>query len=750
MDAQIKHVTHYGDISFKNKTRIGRIPDDFTVNSPVGICMDKYQNIWLCDTGNNRVVIFDTELENILEVITTAPKRIKKQDGQFGEERAPLLLPFHAYQHPEKKQMLLTDMGNKRVVVFNYNYKDGKYTIDSTSFGYIDDGITDYKPEEAEKSLLPFPLDDPNGVTMIKEKDEKWYIYVNDEFQYDPEDSDQINRCVKFTEQGAYVNDFRHVTDEKSGMAHDLIWPQGLASDSQGNLYIANTGRYEIVKCHYSQKNVEGTTLLHSFGNPKGVGSLNILRSVNVIDDKVFVPDQKANSISVYDLKTNKQIFITGMIPTWDHDQFEARTVSDFTFTMMENVALESPYQICKGEKEGVYFITEPFISRIIKIQIPTFEKDCKAITICVIGDRRNLIEKERTSSQFNSVTSVVGLDAKFPPSPTADPALPDYLKFNPLYYWYKGLSEAGMWSYQMWYSKVFRTFIPTNLEDIKHTKYNVDAGNWLIKAYSENVEDFQQETNVLKGYYIPGDVGMTSFYPRKPLPGQICPGTPLLFVTNFLISMVTIYQFTPAGKLVNYGTPFGYRGAFEIGGMRGPQGIEINADGEIYIADSLNHRISKWQILPTGEVVFIKTFAWEDEEYFYPTDVSIDSKNRVLVTDQFNNRIRAFDKDGNCLWSYGVKGYCNEKNIKDKFDNFMLPASLCVDDNHLVVNDLVNRFLKVFQIKDDGLEFITGKALFKNQPEDGGVWMPYLIYAHNRQIYVPDTTYNVVNVYEY
>ncbi len=121
-----------------------------------------------------------------------------------------------------------------------------------------------------------------------------------------------------------------------------------------------------------------------------------------------------------------------------------------------------------------------------------------------------------------------------------------------------------------------------------------------------------------------------------------------------------------------------------------------------------------------------------------------------MFVTDQFNNKIRVFDRDGKCLWCYGVKGYCDEHNIEEKYDNFILPASLGIDDDRLVVNDLVNRFLKVFRIEEDGLEFMTGKALFKNSPENGGVWMPYLIYAHDRQIYVPDTTYNVVNVYEY
>ena len=33
---------------------------------------------------------------------------------------------------------------------------------------------------------------------------------------------------------------------------------------------------------------------------------------------------------------------------------------------------------------------------------------------------------------------------------------------------------------------------------------------------------------------------------------------------------------------------------------------------GEIYIADSLNNRISMWQIQPTGYVAFRKYFRWQ------------------------------------------------------------------------------------------------------------------------------------------
>ena len=79
-----------------------------------------------------------------------------------------------------------------------------------------------------------------------------------------------------------------------------------------------------------------------------------------------------------------------------------------------------------------------------------------------------------------------------------------------------------------------------------------------------------------------------------------------------------------------------------------------------------------------------------------------------------------------------------------------MLPASLCVDGDKLVVNDLVNRVLKVFTIREDTLEYYSAKKLFRDAPGKGGIWMPFLLWAHRGTVLVPDCAYNLVNVFQY
>jgi DNA-binding beta-propeller fold protein YncE len=715
------------------------VPPDFTFNTPVGIALDRYQNVWVCDTGNNRVIVFNKDLEWIHQILRYPGK------GRAKAQKTPFLMPFHLCPHPEKDLMFLTDMGNARIVVLSYDNTSARYAY---SFGYRNDGIND-------KTF--HPLEDPNGITLVKDGKGGYAVYVCDEFYHTRKD--QRNRCVRFTEEGKFVEQFKTVVDHR-GRRHDLLWPQGIGSDTHGNLFIANTGSYEVIQCHcdgacdhLGNKAHSGEVLLHSFGDPKGIGSFNIMRSVNVIRDRVFVADQVLNTISVYGPHGDFKTVISGMRPGWNHAPWEGRSLSDYAYYTLEDEILLNPYTICGGETDGLYFVTEPFTSRVMKIEIPELtEETAEAVLIEAVGNRRDQARKRRGVSQLNCVTSVVGFKTPGTAPPAGDaspPALPLYAACNPSQFWYAGLCDLATTQYAFWYDRMFGE--PSDIPKPIEQKLTLDAGNWTIKSYAEKGREFLESPHALEGIYLPGDIAMAVHYPKKPLLGQICPGTPLVFVTNFNMSMVTLYQFTMDGKLLNYGLPFGFPGRLEPC-LLGPQGIAVTPDGEIFIADSLNNRISKWRLLNTGQVLFDKTFQWDaqgDGDYtFTPTDIAVDSRNRLFVTDQFNDSIRVFDRDGKGLWSYGKTGYCD--TLERDFEYFMLPTSLCIDGDELIINDLVNRALKIFRIEAQGLSYLGGTKAFKEYPQKGGIWMPYFIYAQDRNVYVPDSTFNVVNIFSY
>ncbi|MCP3940091.1 MAG: hypothetical protein GY710_01225 [Desulfobacteraceae bacterium] len=737
---KMKHFAYYGAIQKEDGGFKGPVPEDFTLNTPVGIAQDKFNNVWVCDTGNNRIVIFDKELK-IIHHIMNSPGT-----GGTKTQKTPFLMPFHLCPHPEKNLMFLTDMGNARIIVFSYDKKKVSFAY---SFGYKDDAIN--------KNSFD-PLEDPNGVTLIKEADGKFYVYVCDEFFHTKKDI--RNRCVKFTEKGEFVEQFKTIVDSE-GKTHDLVWPQGISSDDQGKIFIANTGSYEILQCDChgaSDKNYnkfhKGRVLLHSFGNPKGIGSFNIMRSVNAINGLVFAADQVLNTICVYQANGKIKTVIAGILPGWNHEPATLCSITDFAYYNIENQELLNPYTICGGETKKIYYITEPFTSRVLKIEIPTLnEKIVETKLLNTVGSRRDVAKQGGQISQLNCVTCVVGMEdmGREKPQGPDKTDLPIWARYNPFQLWYSKYSELVANQYQITYDAFFKNMVDKQVEKVKTLKLTLDAGNWTIKAYSEQQDKFNESPHALEGYYIPGDLAMALHYPQKILLGQICPKTPILFVTNFSLATVTMYQLGMDGKLVNYGLPFGLPGKFN-GCLMGPQGIAVSDDGEIFIADSLNNRISKWQLLNTGQVLFDSNFCWEDKKlkdyYFTPTDIAIDNHNRLFVTDQFNDRIRVFDRQGKKLWSYGKTGYCDD--LQTEYERFMLPTSLCIDNDELIINDLVNRALKIFKIKESGLQYLGGTKAFKERPENGGIWMPFFIYAHDRKVYVPDSTFNVVNIYEY
>jgi len=589
----IRFVKSFGARTEPDDGLQGKIGEGFTLNSPVGIAKDKNNRIWVCDTGNNRVLILDIHLENIVQTLT----RVGNID---------FLLPFHVCDHPEEKKMFLTDMGNQRVVVFSYG---GKKPYASYDYAFGD---------KKQKGFLP--LSDPNGITLVKEADNGVAVYVADEF-YNTKQDPLLNRVVKFDEKGRYLYQFNKIMTGK-GKSHVLKWPQGLSSDDDGHLYIANTGCYEVLQCDVHHeikagaccKTPQGDILLHSFGNPDGLGFGNIIRSVNVVKNLVFVADQKANSISVYTTRGEAVTEIGGMMPLFDHrPQTAWKSFSDAVYNEILDSTMISPYALCEGEQEGVYFVTEPLTSRVLKIEIPLPVSEATDVLLLkTIGHRRKKVNAKELDSQFSCVSSSVGIKKDISKQALKEPdvsSLPSWVRFNPVQRMWMGMSKGLCTQYAFWYSLIGLSSVgKREISNLSHVSFTMDAGNWDIKAYAADKKRFVEHPKFLEGLYIPGEIGLGVYYPPEGMMGQICPGSPLLVSTNFNFSCVTMYQFDLDGRLINYGLPFGMQGSSDFC-LHGPQGLHITEDGKIYIADSMNKRISKWQILQTCHVVFLNTF---------------------------------------------------------------------------------------------------------------------------------------------
>ncbi len=91
-------------------------------------------------------------------------------------------------------------------------------------------------------------------------------------------------------------------------------------------------------------------------------------------------------------------------------------------------------------------------------------------------------------------------------------------------------------------------------------------------------------------------------------------------------------------------------------GELKAPQGIHIDAKNRIWVADTGNNRIQRFN----SSLAFVSKFGTEgsgDGQLKSPTAIAADFQERLWVADSGNNRAQKFDLDGNYLDQLGEKG---------------------------------------------------------------------------------------------
>ncbi|UCE64584.1 MAG: hypothetical protein JSU59_05475, partial [Nitrospirota bacterium] len=139
----------------------------------------------------------------------------------------------------------------------------------------------------------------------------------------------------------------------------------------------------------------------------------------------------------------------------------------------------------------------------------------------------------------------------------------------------------------------------------------------------------------------------------------------------------------------------FGTEG-MDDGEFKSPTGIAVDKDGNIYVADTDNHSIQKFD----KEGKFLAR--WGDEpdseegKFYYPRGLTTSPEGDVYVADSGNNRVQKFDSEGNILTAWGKFGFAWRGADAGKFDT---PWGVTTDKTgFLYVSDTTNARIQKFQ----------------------------------------------------
>ena len=177
-------------------------------------------------------------------------------------------------------------------------------------------------------------------------------------------------------------------------------------------------------------------------------------------------------------------------------------------------------------------------------------------------------------------------------------------------------------------------------------------------------------------------------------LKGSTIPRRTSKLSTALLVALLGVFAIAiPAAALEP--AP-GFLFVFPTATLNFPNGMDVDASGNVYVADTFFNRIQKFDANGT----FISTWGKNGGdgsvgnltgEFNTPNDVGVDKANSVVyVAYTENDRIQKFDLDGNFLLSWGSLG-----TTDGLFDN---PAAVEVGSTGIVyVADTNNRRVQRF-----------------------------------------------------
>ncbi len=151
------------------------------------------------------------------------------------------------------------------------------------------------------------------------------------------------------------------------------------------------------------------------------------------------------------------------------------------------------------------------------------------------------------------------------------------------------------------------------------------------------------------------------------------------------------------------------------------PRGFDIDANGNIYIANTKKDKIYKYDA-NHNYITNIGVSGVSNGQLLGPSSVVVDRDGNLYVSDTGNNRVVVFDVDGNFLYSFGKLG----ENEGELFS----PAGIVVNDRYIYVADMGNKRVQQFDLNGNYVQTIKHNLF--NEPRG-------LSFSKDGNLYIAD-----------
>jgi sugar lactone lactonase YvrE len=129
-----------------------------------------------------------------------------------------------------------------------------------------------------------------------------------------------------------------------------------------------------------------------------------------------------------------------------------------------------------------------------------------------------------------------------------------------------------------------------------------------------------------------------------------------LLYVSDVELDQVLVYDADTLKLKRKMGTTGHKHELTSPGDFARPTGLAVDAEGNLYVADTLNNRIEIFD----ADGKFISTFGKNGDGPGYfarPKGVAIDSDGHIWVVDSVQDRVQVFNQEARLLISFGGHG---------------------------------------------------------------------------------------------